>query len=99
MKGNFDSIINEDRPVIVDFHAVWCVPCKTQSPILKQVADEMGERIRVIKIDVDQNPVLASRYHIQSVPTLMIFKNGEVKHQQAGLHSKQQIMSILMNVS
>ena len=99
MKGNFDSIINENRPVIVDFHAVWCGPCKTQSPILKQVADEMGERIRVIKIDVDQNQPLASRYNIQSVPTLMIFKNGQVLHQQAGVHSKQQIMSILMKVS
>ena len=51
MKGNFDSIINEDRPVIVDFHALWCGPCKTQSPILKQVAEELGERVRVIKID------------------------------------------------
>jgi len=97
MKGNFDTIINENRPVIVDFHAVWCGPCKTQSPILKQVADELGERVRVIKIDVDQNPALASRYHIQSVPTLMIFKNGKVIHQQAGVHTKQQIMSIVNN--
>ena len=98
MKGNFDSIINEDRPVIVDFHAVWCGPCKTQSPILKQVVEELGERIKVIKIDVDQNPTIASRYQIQSVPTLMIFKNGEIKHKQAGVHSKAQLMSILMNL-
>ena len=97
MKGNFDSIIKENRPIIVDFHAVWCGACKTQSPILKQIADELGERVRVIKIDVDQNQVLANRYRIQSVPTLMIFRNGEIKHQQAGVHSKQQIMSILMN--
>jgi thioredoxin 1 len=97
MKASFDSIINDIRPVIIDFHALWCGPCKTQSPILKQVADELGERVKIIKIDVDQNPVLASRYHIQSVPTLMIFKNGEVKHQQAGVHTKQQIMSIINN--
>ena len=97
MKASFDSIINDNRPVIIDFHALWCRPCKTQSPILKQVADELGERVKIIKIDVDQNPVLASRYHIQSVPTLMIFKNGEVKHQQAGVHTKQQIMSIINN--
>jgi len=97
MKASFDSIINDNRPVIIDFHALWCGPCKTQSPILKQVADELGERVKIIKIDVDQNPVLASRYHIQSVPTLMIFKNGEVKHQQAGVHTKQQIMSIINN--
>lgn len=98
MKGNFDSIITENRPVIVDFHAVWCGPCKTQSPILKQVADELGERVKVIKIDVDQNPMIASRYQIQSVPTLMIFKNGEIKHKQAGVHSKAQLMSILNNI-
>jgi len=98
MKGNFDTIINENRPVIVDFHALWCGPCKTQSPILKQVAEELGERVKVIKIDVDQNPTIASRYQIQSVPTLMIFKNGEIKHKQAGVHSKAQLMNILMSL-
>ena len=98
MKGNFDSIINENRPVIVDFHAVWCGPCKTQSPILKQVADELGERVRVIKIDVDQNQAIAGRYQIQSVPTLIIFKNGKIKHKQADVHSKAQLMSILSSM-
>lgn len=98
MKGNFDAIINENRPVIVDFHAVWCGPCKTQAPILKQLVDELGDRVKVIKIDVDQNQQLASRYQIQSVPTLMIFKNGEIKHKQAGVHSKAQLMSLIMNM-
>ena len=98
MKGNFDSIINENRPVIVDFHALWCGPCKAQSPILKQLAEELGERVKVIKIDVDQNPTIAGRYQIQSVPTLMIFKNSEIKHKQAGVHSKMQLMSILQNI-
>ena len=98
MKGNFDSIINENRPVIVDFHAVWCGPCKTQSPILKVVAEELGERVKVIKIDVDQNPTIASRYQIQSVPTLMIFKNGEIKHKQAGVHTKAQLINILTSL-
>lgn len=98
MKGNFDSIINENRPVIVDFHAVWCAPCKTQSPILKQVADELGERVRIIKIDVDQNQAIASRYQIQSVPTLMIFKNGTIIHKQAGVHSKAQLLNILIDL-
>jgi len=97
MKGNFDSIINESRPVIVDFHAIWCGPCKTQSPILKQVAEELGERVKVIKIDVDQNPMIASRYQIQSVPTILIFKNGAIIHKQAGVHTKQQIKDILIN--
>jgi thioredoxin 1 len=95
MKGNFDTIINENRPVIVDFHAVWCGPCKTQSPVLKQIAEELGERVKVIKIDVDQNPEIAGRYQIQSVPTLLIFKNGKIIHKQAGVHSKAQLMAIL----
>jgi len=97
MKGNFDSIINEDRPVIVDFHALWCGPCKVQSPILKQIAEELGDKVKVIKIDVDQNQAIAIRFNIQSVPTLMIFKNGEVKYQQAGVHTKPQLMNILTN--
>ena len=97
MKGNFDSIINEDRPVIVDFHALWCGPCKVQSPILKQVADELGDRVKVIKIDIDQNQAIAGRFNIKSVPTLMVFKNGEIKYQQAGVHTKPQLMNILLN--
>ena len=64
MKANFETIINDTKPVIVDFHALWCGPCKVQSPILKQVAEEFGDRIRVIKIDVDQNQNLADRYSI-----------------------------------
>lgn len=95
MKGNFDTIINDTRPVIVDFHALWCGPCKTQSPILKDVAGELGERVRVIKIDVDQNRELAGRYQIQGVPTLMVFKNGEVQYKQAGLHTKSQLLELL----
>lgn len=98
MKGNFDSIINENRPVIVDFHAVWCGPCKTQSPILKQLAEELGERVKIIKIDIDQNQAIASKYQIQSVPTLMIFKNGTIIHKQAGVHTKAQLLSIITNL-
>ena len=94
MKGNFDSIINDTRPVIVDFHALWCGPCKVQSPILSDIASEFGERVRVIKIDVDQNPGLASKYHIQGVPTVIIFKNGQLVWRQSGVASKSQLIDL-----
>jgi thioredoxin 1 len=96
MKGNFDLIINDSRPVIVDFHALWCSPCKMQSPILKEVASELGERVRVIKIDIDNNAQIASRYSVQSVPTIMIFKNGRAVWRQSGVVSKNQIKSVLL---
>lgn len=96
MKGKFDSIINDSRPVIVDFHALWCSPCKMQSPILKEVAAELGERVRVIKIDVDSNNQIASRYSVQSVPTIIIFKNGRVVWRQSGIVSKSQLKSVLI---
>ena len=98
MKGNFNELIKDVRPVIVDFHALWCAPCKMQSPILKEIAAELGDRIKVLKIDVDQNPQIAGLYNIQSVPTLMIFKNGEIKYKQAGVHTKPQLMDILNKI-
>lgn len=96
MKGKFDSIISDSRPVIVDFHALWCSPCKMQSPILKEVATELGERVRVIKIDVDDNNQIASRYNVQSVPTIIIFKNGKQVWRQSGVVSKSQLKSVLI---
>ena len=98
MKANFDTIINDTKPVIIDFHALWCGPCKVQSPVLKELASELGDRVRVIKIDVDQNQELANRYQIRSVPTLMIFKNGDIKYKQSGVHTKQQLMNVLTNL-
>jgi len=96
MKGNFDSVIHDNRPVIVDFHALWCSPCKMQSPILKEIATDLGDKIKVIKIDVDQNSEIASHYNVQSVPTLIIFKNGKLVWRQSGVVSKNQLFSVLM---
>jgi thioredoxin 1 len=96
MKGNFDSIINDKRPVIIDFRALWCSPCKMQSPILKEVAGELGDRVKVIKIDVDQNSEIASQYNIQSVPTLIMFKNGKLVWRQSGVVGKKELYDVLI---
>ena len=96
MKGNFDVIINDSKPVIIDFHALWCSPCKMQSPILQEVAKELGGRVRVIKIDVDQNAEIARRYNVQSVPTLIVFKNGKLVWRQSGVTSKSQLQNVLL---
>jgi len=85
MKGNFETIINDSRPVVVDFHALWCGPCKVQSPILKELAAELGDRVKVIKIDVDKNPAVANQFQVQGVPTLILFKKGELKWRQSGV--------------
>ncbi len=96
MKGNFETIINDSRPVIVDFHALWCEPCKVQSPVLKELASELSGKVRVIKIDVDQNNGLASQYGIQSVPTIIIFKNGKLLFRQSGVVTKTVLHNILL---
>ena len=96
MKANFDSIINSDTPTLIDFFAEWCGPCKVQSPILKEMAGELGGKVKVIKIDVDKNSEIASRYQIQSVPTLILFKNGKLIWRQSGLLTKPQLYTILL---
>jgi thioredoxin 1 len=95
MKGNFNSIIQSQVPVLVDFHAEWCGPCKVQSPILAGLARELEGKIKVIKIDVDKNQEIANRFQIRSVPTLALFKNGQVLWRQSGLVQKDQLKSIL----
>ncbi|MDD3638268.1 MAG: thioredoxin [Bacteroidales bacterium] len=95
MKGNFNSLINGDLPVLVDFHAEWCQPCKVQAPIIKEVAAGLKDRIRVIKIDVDANRLVSTRYHISAVPTLALFKKGELVWRESGLLSKAQLISAI----
>lgn len=96
--ASFGSIIKSDVPVLIDFHAEWCGPCKVVAPILKAVKDEMGDAVKLIKIDVDKNQEIASKYQIMGVPTLMIFKDGELKWRQSGVIPQEQIVAQLKAV-
>ena len=81
---NFSNIIKSGQLVLVDFFATWCGPCKTMHPVLEQLKKDLGDEIRIIKVDVDKNEAIAIQLRIQSIPTLMIFKGGEMKWRQSG---------------
>ncbi|EGV43392.2 thioredoxin [Bizionia argentinensis JUB59] len=93
--SNFSSIINKDKPVLVDFFAEWCGPCKTMSPILKEVKDEFGEGVTILKIDVDKNQQLAAQFKVRGVPTLILYKSGKQLWRQSGLSSKRDLISLI----
>ncbi|MBM6888963.1 Thioredoxin-M [uncultured Bacteroides sp.] len=95
METFHELISSSDVPVIVDFFAEWCGPCKTMSPILKQVKDMQGDKVRIVKVDVDKNNALAMQYSIQSVPTLMIFKNGKQMWRQSGVINAGELNKIV----
>ncbi|TBX69950.1 thioredoxin [Flavobacterium silvisoli] len=96
MKAQFNQIINTEKPVLVDFYATWCGPCKMLSPILKQVKDSLGERVSIITIDVDKNTEIAQSYQVRGVPTMMLFQNGKQLWRQSGVLSKEDIIRVIM---
>ncbi|MBA6151376.1 thioredoxin [Gelidibacter maritimus] len=93
--SKFSEIINQDKPVLVDFFADWCGPCKMLAPILKEVKDSLGDGVSIIKIDVDKNQPLAAKYQVRGVPTMILFKNGKQVWRQSGVLQRDEIINII----
>ena len=97
--SNFDTIIKSEKPVLIDFFATWCGPCKMLAPILKEVKDSLGDRISILKIDVDKNQQIASQYQVRGVPTMILFQNGKQLWRQSGVLKKEDIIKIILEKS
>lgn len=95
MKASFQEIINQEMPVLVDFHADWCGPCKMQAPILDKIAKEYQGKARIIKVDVDKNKTAAAKYEVRSIPTLILFKDGNIRWRQAGVANENQLREVI----
>ena len=91
----FNDVISEDRLVLVDFFATWCQPCKMMHPVLEQLKDTLGDRVRIIKVDVDKYGQTAAQYGIQAVPTLMLFRNGQTLWRQSGMMSRADLLAVI----
>ncbi|WBV51387.1 thioredoxin family protein [Chryseobacterium gambrini] len=99
MSQAFQEIIDSERPVLIDFFATWCQPCKVQSSVLNTVKENIGTSARIIKVDVDQYPALANQYGVRGVPTLAIFKQGEMLWKESGVHDVNTLTQLLKQYS
>ena len=97
MKSSFKRIISSKTPVLVDFFADWCGPCKTLAPILKDVKEELGDAVKIVKIDVDKNQSIAAKYNVRGVPTMLLFKDGKQVWRQSGVIQKKDIVQIIQS--
>ena len=97
-RQSFGELIQGDKPVLVDFSAEWCGPCKMMPPILKELKEKMGDTVTILKLDIDRNPAVASAYGIQSVPTLVVFRHGQIKWRQSGVTRADQLKNVLDSV-